>query len=409
MDGATSYDDESGTAAVSKDKGKGKEKAVDMEGEGVKEMGMGMGKSKDVFGIARGGDDGIYWARDAAWGSGSRGDGDIPDGDGGGGGQAGEDTDEAGSDVEEEQQSEDRAGDRDDGEYGEEEDGEVADEGGDEEHLISDPLSDPQERKALTSTLSSYFLYRRTAHLNLTHQRRKGYLGLPRRHRDVLEQTMRRGGGEGGQQQDGDGGYLAMLRRVDDCIEKNAEIAEGIFASGVDAFGIPAELDSEVEDEDEGGGVGGEVGKAGANTGKTKGVSKGWWETDASNEDIDKVKSTLKQLYRDWAKEGEGERIKCYKPVLDELCDRFPLNGDDSVGGGGGVGVGEEGEEVEEVEGGDGDCNQSRSRRRDQVRVLVPGAGLGRLAFDIVRAGFESQGNEFSYHQLAASNFMLNW
>ncbi len=32
--------------------------------------------------------------------------------------------------------------------------------------------------------------------------------------------------------------------------------------------------------------------------------------------------------------------------------------------------------------------------------MLVPGAGLGRLAFDIACAGFNSQGNEFSYYML---------
>ncbi|KAK6511265.1 hypothetical protein TWF481_000185 [Arthrobotrys musiformis] len=45
---------------------------------------------------------------------------------------------------------------------------------------------------------------------------------------------------------------------------------------------------------------------------------------------------------------------------------------------------------------------------RCDVRVLVPGAGLGRLAFDIARKGYSAEGNEFSYHQLIASNFILN-
>ncbi|KAF3925361.1 hypothetical protein ABW20_dc0110027 [Dactylellina cionopaga] len=45
---------------------------------------------------------------------------------------------------------------------------------------------------------------------------------------------------------------------------------------------------------------------------------------------------------------------------------------------------------------------------RCDVRVLVPGAGLGRLAFEICRRGYAAEGNEFSYHQLIASNFVLN-
>ena len=64
---------------------------------------------------------------------------------------------------------------------------------------------------------------------------------------------------------------------------------------------------------------------------------------------------------------------------------------------------------------------------RSKLRVLVPGVGLGRLAFDVAQLGeflvnsritlslihwvflgFESQGNEFSHYMLLASYFMLN-
>jgi carnosine N-methyltransferase len=40
--------------------------------------------------------------------------------------------------------------------------------------------------------------------------------------------------------------------------------------------------------------------------------------------------------------------------------------------------------------------------------VLVPGAGLGRLLVDLAAAGFEAQGNEFSYFMLLPGSFMLN-
>ena len=43
-----------------------------------------------------------------------------------------------------------------------------------------------------------------------------------------------------------------------------------------------------------------------------------------------------------------------------------------------------------------------------EVSVLVPGAGLGRLAFEIARRGYTCQGNEFSLFMLFASNFVLN-
>jgi carnosine N-methyltransferase len=42
------------------------------------------------------------------------------------------------------------------------------------------------------------------------------------------------------------------------------------------------------------------------------------------------------------------------------------------------------------------------------LAVLVPGAGLGRLAFEIAKSGFSCQGNEFSFYMLIASNFALN-
>ena len=42
------------------------------------------------------------------------------------------------------------------------------------------------------------------------------------------------------------------------------------------------------------------------------------------------------------------------------------------------------------------------------ISVLVPGAGLGRLMYEIAKLGFKSQGNEFSYYMLLSSNFILN-
>lgn len=41
-------------------------------------------------------------------------------------------------------------------------------------------------------------------------------------------------------------------------------------------------------------------------------------------------------------------------------------------------------------------------------KVLVPGAGLARLAFDIARAGYATTGNEFSFFMLFASSWVLN-
>ncbi|KAJ2558556.1 hypothetical protein EV175_000732 [Coemansia sp. RSA 1933] len=90
---------------------------------------------------------------------------------------------------------------------------------------------------------------------------------------------------------------------------------------------------------------------------------------------MDKLFSTLKQFVRDWSAEGEGERDLTYGPLLDALESEF---------------------------------SNVEPASRGKIHVLVPGAGLGRLAFDICCRGFSSQGNEFSYFMLLASNFILN-
>lgn len=93
-----------------------------------------------------------------------------------------------------------------------------------------------------------------------------------------------------------------------------------------------------------------------------------------TNQDLDKVNITLKQIYRDWSKEGAVERVKCYDPILKQIEEHFPATSCD----------------------------------RTKCKILVPGAGLGRLAFEIAKLGFISEGNEFSFFMLMAANFILN-
>ncbi|KAF8944723.1 hypothetical protein BGZ47_003789 [Haplosporangium gracile] len=92
-------------------------------------------------------------------------------------------------------------------------------------------------------------------------------------------------------------------------------------------------------------------------------------------QDMEKVQGTIKQFVRDWSAGGKPERDAIYEPLIQELRTRFA-----SV-------------PVEQ---------------RGRINVLVPGSGLGRLAFDIAHDGFSAQGNEFSYYMLLASNFILN-
>ena len=91
-----------------------------------------------------------------------------------------------------------------------------------------------------------------------------------------------------------------------------------------------------------------------------------------SPEDQSKVITTLTQIVRDWADEGIEERKGAYGPILDAIKKYFPED------------------------------------QRSNSDVLVPGAGLGRLVFEITKLGFNCQGNEFSLYMLFASNFILN-
>lgn len=88
---------------------------------------------------------------------------------------------------------------------------------------------------------------------------------------------------------------------------------------------------------------------------------------------MSKVRSTFRQCVRDWSAEGQSERDQCYKPILDELERLYP----------------------------------DKATRGD-IKVLVPGSGLGRLVWEVAHRGFWSQGNEFSYFMLLASYVILN-
>ncbi|KAK7460430.1 hypothetical protein VKT23_009149 [Stygiomarasmius scandens] len=91
--------------------------------------------------------------------------------------------------------------------------------------------------------------------------------------------------------------------------------------------------------------------------------------------DMDKLRSTLKQLVRDWSEEGAEERKMSYEPMKEALLAHF---------------------------------SDIPPAERRNFRVLVPGAGLGRLAYDIANLGFACQGNEYSHYMLLTSFLILN-
>jgi carnosine N-methyltransferase len=140
--------------------------------------------------------------------------------------------------------------------------------------------------------------------------------------------------------------YLDTLNEVDDGIDKNSELALSILSSGLQSLGIQSTDATDSKDPE--------------------------WRGMATSNDLEKARSTLRQFYRDWSVEGSAEREACTGPVIKALL-------------------------------------QERSVRPGApMRVLVPGAGLGRLVFDLCCQGFDTEGNEISYHQLLASSYILN-
>jgi carnosine N-methyltransferase len=171
--------------------------------------------------------------------------------------------------------------------------------------------------------------YRQAAHYNVTHLRRQAFYSLPSAHVDMLSEPPF--------------SIPQTFRHVDDAIDSNADIAEAMLEAGLLMYGIDPEDES--------------------------------WHGTATTRDMDKARSTIRQLFRDWSAEGHKE-ISTILGVMQSLLLEFlpPLP----------------------------------TSQLHKHRVLVPGAGLGRTVLDLTASGYSVEGNEISYHQLIASNYMLN-
>ncbi|KAH0831736.1 hypothetical protein AYO21_06260 [Fonsecaea monophora] len=138
------------------------------------------------------------------------------------------------------------------------------------------------------------------------------------------------------------------LSAVDDAIDHNADLAEQIFQLGLSAFALPENppKDSEMN-----------------------------WKGKAKPNDMAKAHSTIRQFYRDWSYEGFTREVE---PLLNMIISDLA-------------------------------AHLSTTRTENQSpSLLLPGAGLGRVLFELALRGFHATGNEISYHQLFASNFILN-
>ncbi|XP_072521222.1 carnosine N-methyltransferase [Salminus brasiliensis] len=141
-------------------------------------------------------------------------------------------------------------------------------------------------------------------------------------------------------------GFLPNLAKIRRCVDQNYEVLQAIVHNCLHMF-----ENIEYGEEDGARKVG-----------------------PSSTFDMDKLKSTIKQFVRDWSEAGKAERDSCYSPLIEEIKRQFPPDL----------------------------CDVS------EVNVLVPGAGLGRLAWEIARLGYSCQGNEWSFFMLFSSNFVLN-
>ncbi|GCE99112.1 hypothetical protein ZYGM_001729 [Zygosaccharomyces mellis] len=97
------------------------------------------------------------------------------------------------------------------------------------------------------------------------------------------------------------------------------------------------------------------------------------WPTP-SRTDMEKTVSMISQVYREWSHESKNERSLATDRILKGLQTY----------------------EEQNVIGKDG------------IKILIPGAGTGRLMADLVIQGYYCESNEFSYHMLIMSMYILN-
>lgn len=262
---------------------------------------------------------------------------------------------------------------------------------------------DEKERAHFQSVLKAFDTYLAYS-LAANNARRRSFYSLPRSHRlllsslgstlpgPVLDGVASETGIEHEHTIAGGRGFKARLDEIDDRIRRNADVLAQIVADSrgflgdesgddagkQDAQSLATTEQSSIKQEKEKTSHDSTSAQAVSDGSKSSAGSSGTTRRErkrVTDHEVDKVRSTIKQFVRDWSEEGVREREAAYGPILDALEMHF---------------------------------STIASAQRGQVRVLVPGAGLGRLAFEIAWLGFSCQGNEFSFYMLLASHFVLN-
>ncbi|KAJ8517718.1 hypothetical protein ONZ45_g5124 [Pleurotus djamor] len=236
-------------------------------------------------------------------------------------------------------------------------------------HLSDDDVAEEEAQFAkVIATFRNYSRYSLAAN----NRRRKDLFTIPRNDRELIGKV----------------GYKEKLDEVDKAIQVNADFLNQIIANP-EIFGHHPDDQSEDGDDaqKEAKPCHSHDDAAGHSHEHGHGHSHSHSHSDArsstggqSDFDMDKLRSTLKQFVRDWSAEGKDEREKAYGPIKDALLKHF---------------------------------SDIPAAERGNFRVLVPGCGLGRLAYDVASLGkfmpcFACQGNEFSHYMLLPSFHILN-
>ncbi|KOS17360.1 UPF0586 protein [Escovopsis weberi] len=251
-------------------------------------------------------------------------------------------------------------------------------------------MEDPEEIRVIFCALDSFSQYAKVAHFNVTHLRRRSFYALPQAHWQLLAAPPFN--------------FLDTLDKADAAIDSNAVLARAILKSGLASFSSFSSPTA-----------------AAATTTTTTSSSPPHpppsssaadvampyeWAGIAKFSDIDKARSTIRQFYRDWSAAGAAERAASYGPVLaaleQEAALREAAHHDNPT-------TTPSTAAPPPTNNGDAAPSAPAAAPSDpRLKVLVPGAGLGRLVFELCLAGHHAEGNEISYHQLLASSYILN-
>ncbi|KAK2765115.1 hypothetical protein FQN54_008814 [Arachnomyces sp. PD_36] len=186
-------------------------------------------------------------------------------------------------------------------------------------------------RHRLLTALHGFYRYRQRS-LDELNRIKDLYGHAPKAHKKLVESVV---------------GYENNIQTTQKLIDKNDKVAQAIVDHALDFYGIEftelAKFAKEVE--------------AGGKSAERVSVSQ-----------------ALKHFARDWAEDGEHERVATFPQILETLQDKFPNRTDENP-----------------------------------VRILVPGAGVGRLAHDIAElGGFEVTANEWSSYMNLAYRYLTS-